>query len=705
MNSETLEARHFVQQCMAVFATFVACIATGLLGSLVMSLVVLLLSQPAHANTADEQGHYLRKQDVQRGSLLLKTAQPGIYLAAPAVRTHVDMQVHGMLARVRVEQVFHNPSQAWVEGEYVFPLPDGAAVDDLTMYIGDRVIKGVIKPHEEARKVYEQAKRTGRKASLVTQQRPNMFSNNVANIAPGEQVRIEIAYQQQVDYRDHVFSLRYPLVVGPRYTPLATAASVRSPAVPQTVVRHPATGKTNPVTIQIRLEPGVALQEIESPYHAITQQRYGAAYDINLAAETIPADRDFELRWTPQPSQAPQAALFVERLGQHDHGLLMIMPPVAEADAISTATREVIYVIDTSGSMGGASIRQARAALLYALRQLRPGDSFNIIEFNSRMQKLYPVAVPATAANLHTARSYVEGLQARGGTEMRPALLAALQNNTAQQQHLRQVIFITDGSVSNEEELFRIIHQRLGNSRLFTVGIGSAPNNYFMRRAAQFGRGSYTHIGKPAEVETRMNALFGKLSRAVLGDVQLNWSGTGIPEQWPRRIPDLYAGEPLLVAVRMENLQGTISVSGQRNGVAWSQAIPVQQAIATQGVARHWARQKIASLMDSLQTGASPEQVKQDVTRLALQHHLVSRYTSLVAVDVTPSRPDTEPLVHKSVPLNLPAGWQYEKVFGNLAQTATPAAELLRLAWWLMLPALFGLWYVAWPRWRAHRAC
>jgi Ca-activated chloride channel family protein len=702
MNSETLAARRFVREGVGAFATLLACIATGLLGSLVMTLIVLLLTQPAYANVAGEQGHYTRKEDVQRGSLLLQTAQPGIYLSAPSVRTHVEMQVHGMLARVKVEQVFQNPSDAWVEGVYVFPLPTSAAVDQLTMYVGERVIKGMIKPREEAKKVYEQAKRSGHKAALVTQQRPNMFSNNVANIAPGEQVRIEIAYQQQVDYRDQVFSLRYPLVIGPRYTPLATASSVQSEPVPQMVVRHPSTGKTNPVSMHIRLEPGMSLQQIESPYHAITQQRYGEAYEITLAAETVPADRDFELRWVPQANQAPQASLYVERVGQHDHGLLMIMPPVADSHAIETAQREVIYVIDTSGSMGGASIRQARAALSHALKQLRPTDTFNIIEFNSRMRRLYQEAVQATPENLSIARHYVSRLEANGGTEMKPALLAALQDTAVDRERLRQVVFITDGSIGNEEELFRIIHQRLGRSRLFTIGIGSAPNSYFMRRAAQFGRGSYTHIGRPDEVETKMNTLLGKLSRPVLGDVQLNWSGQGIPEQWPQRIPDLYDGEPLLVAVRMDHLQGSISVSGQRNGVAWSQAIPVRNAITTEGVARHWARQKITALMDSLQTGAAPEQVKSDVTALALQHHLVSRYTSLVAVDVTPSRPDATPLVHKSVPLNLPAGWEYEKVFGKLAQTATPAGELLRLAWVLILPGLFGLLYIGWPRLRAR---
>lgn len=706
MNPQATEAQQFTRHCLGALLTLLACIGTGLLGSLVMSLVVMLLSGSAFADSHDNEAYYVQKQDVQRGSLLLRTGQDGIYLAAPGVRTHVEMQVNGMLARVRVEQVFRNPNQAWVEGQYLFPLPNGAAVDHLLMHIGDRIIEGQIKPRAEAKQVYEQAKREGRKASLVSQQRPNMFSNEVANIGPGEEIRIEIQYQQRVDYRDRVFSLRYPLVVGPRYTPLASAAGNTAPAIPSAPVLPPEAGKTNPVSITIMLDPGMTLERIDSPYHPIRQQRYGRQYEITLASETVPADRDFELRWVPRASQAPQAALFVERQGDADHAMLMLMPPLVDDALLQAEAREVIYVIDTSGSMAGASIREARAALLLALRQLRPVDSFNIIEFNSSMHRLYPFAVPASTDNLRAAQDYVANLQANGGTEMKPALLAALEHgNDVEQRRLRQVVFITDGSVSNEEELFGIIQQRLGDSRLFTVGIGSAPNGYFMQRAAQFGRGTYTFIGKPDEVEEKIDGLLGKLSRPVLADLQVNWSGQGIPEQWPQRIPDLYAGEPLLLTVRMQRLQGAITVSGRRADEHWSQTLSVAQATPAEGVARRWARDKIASLMDSLQTGADTEQVKQAVTQLALQHHMVSRYTSLVAVDVTTTRPLDESLHHKKVPLNLPQGWQYDKVFGNLAQTATPATQMLYGAALLMLFGVLCLLLINWSFWRGRRPC
>ncbi len=231
----------------------------------------------------------------------------------------------------------------------------------------------------------------------------------------------------------------------------------------------------------------------------------------------VPADRDFELHWTPDVGRAPGAAVFVEPKDGKTYALVMLVPNAPDA-SLPRMPREATYIIDTSGSMAGTSIVQAKAALLYALDRLAPGDRFNVIEFNSRARPLFDVPMPVDPATLGRARSFVSGLKADGGTEMREALTLALRAPKVE-GFVRQIVFLTDGAVGNENELFALIRERLDDRRLFTVGIGSAPNSHFMTKAAQFGRGTFTYIGDTREVQEKMAALFRKLESPVLTDV------------------------------------------------------------------------------------------------------------------------------------------------------------------------------------------
>jgi Ca-activated chloride channel family protein len=325
-----------------------------------------------------------------------------------------------------------------------------------------------------------------------------------------------------------------------------------------------------------------------------------------------------------------------------------------------------------------------------SLTRLRTGDRFNIIQFNSRTGQLFEQARPVTPRSLAAAQAWVRGLRAGGGTEMASALNAALdarQHN----DRVRQVVFLTDGSVGNESRLFGMISARLGDSRLFTVGIGSAPNSYFMKRAARMGRGTFTYIGDVAEVRDRMTEMFARLEHPLLTDIRIDWPGVDA-QMWPARIPDLYRGEPLLVSARLGDLQGEVRVRGVYGGQPWSARLNLAGGSRDSGIARRWARDKIDALMTSLHFGADGDKVRAAVTRLALAHRLVSKYTSLVAVDVTPSRPAAAPLGRGAVPVKLPHGWRYAKVFGALPQTATPAPLLLHIAALSLLLALLSGW-------------
>ncbi|HZF20196.1 MAG TPA: marine proteobacterial sortase target protein, partial [Burkholderiales bacterium] len=589
-----------------------------------------------------------------------------------------------------------------------------SAVDRLRMRIGERVVEGEIRERGAAKKHYEAARDSGRRAALLEQERPNIFTSSVANIGPQEDVVVEIEYQQTLRYDAGAFSLRFPMTVGVRYIPGAPLAERSGGGwSPDTVrvadasritppVLHPSKGPINPVSIRVELNAGVPLSRIDSPYHLVKLARDDDRKNIvELDSGVTPANRDFELAWTPAVQSAPRAAWFAEKRGDRTYGLLMILPPADAGREGRRIPRESIYVIDTSGSMNGTSIAQAREALEFAIDGLAPEDRFNIIEFNSYAKALFREARPATRENRAEARGWVRGLRAQGGTEMALALDLAL-NGSESGERVRQVVFLTDGQVGNEDELFRLIRVKLGDSRLFTVGIGSAPNSHFMTKAAAIGRGTFTYIGKVEEVREKMGALFAKLESPVLKGLKIEWPQGASVESWPSRIPDLYAGEPVVVSVALDRVEGHAIVTGMRGGLPWVETLALGAPAQGSGLGALWARDKIGSLMDALREGASPDETRAKVIELALFHQLVTKYTSLVAVDHTPARPAGADLKTAAMPTNLPEGWNYEAVFGpqpadvaivgRLPQGATDSELKLLTGLILLLVAVLLFW-------------
>mgnify|MGYP001812954971 CR=1 FL=1 len=645
------------------------------------TLMILLLSLPlcgaARAEpprTEDGLGPLRRPEEMSAGGLLLRDSE-GLR-EAPTLSTTVSIEVSGLIARTRISQRFGNPTDAWIEGVYVFPLPERSTVDGLRMRIGERIIEGRVEERARARATYRKAAAEGRKASLVEQERPNIFTTSLANLGPGEEVEVVLTYQEDLRYDRGRFSLRFPMVVAPRYVGgtqrvtgfAGTGWGVNTDQVPDAErltppVAAPAAGLDRPVEISVEIDAGFPLVDVESSSHPIrVQARKGDVYSVRLDEGPIQADADFVLGWRPRVGAEPSAALFREHWAGDDYALLMVMPPSSAEATGPRLSRETILVIDTSGSMAGESIVQARAAVRHALGTLRPEDSFNVIRFASDTTSLHPEARPATPAAIADAQAWVDRLEADGGTEMLPALRQALLPSS-EGRAVRQVVFITDGSVGGEAALFRVIQQDLGRSRLYPVGIGSAPNTHFMTRAARFGRGQFTYIGRPDEVAEKMTALFDQIDRPVLHDLALDWGDAHV-EVWPRRLPDLYAGQPLVVAARLPGDARRVVLTGQREGESIRLELPLAGGQNHEGVARLWARRKVASLMDSLHEGASIDRVSAEVARLGVQHQLVTRWSSLVAVDVTPTAPvDANPET-RAVPTKLPRGWKAESVFG-----------------------------------------
>jgi Ca-activated chloride channel family protein len=382
--------------------------------------------------------------------------------------------------------------------------------------------------------------------------------------------------------------------------------------------------------------------------------------------------------------------LFSEDHDNQTHLLLMLVPPDDANAPMVDVPRELILVIDTSGSMHGTSIEQARQAVLLALSGLQPSDRFNVIQFNSVTHALFPNSVDASPQRLRQAQAYVRSLQAEGGTEMRTALEKALRSDF-DDNYLRQIIFVTDGSVGNEEALFQLIDTELGAARLFTVGIGSAPNGWFMAKAAEAGRGTYTYISALHEVNEKMARLFRKLEQPQITNVDIQWPKGTVVDAYPATVPDLYSGEPVVIKARLNKKPRAgdeVVISGEAVMGEWQAAISLNTENDSAGIAALWARARIAELENRRRRGGDAGQMRAEIVATAIEHHLVSKYTSLIAVDKTPVRPTLEMLGKDQVPNLLPHGQSQQAILG-FAATATSAPLSRMLGAFFLILAMF----------------
>lgn len=590
-----------------------------------------------------------------------------------ALDSEVDYAIGGLVAEARIRQRFVNRSAGWIDATYLLPLPEGAAVHDMELRVGGRTIVGEIREKEQARAEFVEAAASGRRASLVETSRAQLFRTAVANIGPGEAIEVELRWWQPIAFRDGRFSLTLPLTYTPRFVPGAPNAD-GGPGHASADDTHAAAAPT--VRVNVALDAGVALAGVDSPTHALKTSGSGARRQIAFVDGAVPADRDFVLEWTPLLGAMPTSSVLVEEWNGEAYAMALLLPP---AQLPHPLPRELVLVIDTSGSMEGGSITQAKAALDLALQSLRPGDRFNVIQFNSVVEPLFDDAVAATPGDVRLAREWVAGLRADGGTEMGPALQRALAGQR-RDGYVRQVVFATDGAVDDADGLYDAVEHGLGDSRLFAVGIGSAPNAHFIERASRLGRGSSVVVRRLDEVGERMRELFAKLDRPALRDLALAWPAAA--ESYPQQLPDLYAGEPLLVVARLGAARGELKASGASVDAPWSASLRLDRATPASGIARLWAQRKADELQRRLERGEDAEAMRAAIVQLALEHHIVTPYTSLIAVERTPSAPADVEVKSVRIANGMPEGSL------GFAATATPAPLEILLG--LVLLALAG---------------
>lgn len=583
--------------------------------------------------------------EVRQGALEGATAAGA---PSPFVLKHtsVEATITGFVSAVTVTQEFENPFREPVEAVYVFPLPDDAAVDDMTLAAGARVIRASVQKRQEARRLYEEAKAQGRRAALLDQERPNIFTQSVANLLPGETVKVTLHYVAPLRYDDGEYTFNFPMVVGPRYVPgqALPGASQGTGTAPDTTrvidasrVTPPLVDRAgNDVTVAVHLDAGAGVEAIWSASHRmLVDRRSPRQLEVSLdAADRIP-NKDFILRW--RVAGVEKKAALLASGGKGGSFALMVLPEAPGAHA-EILPKELVFVIDTSCSMSGPPLEAAKRAMHSAIEQLNPDDTFMLIDFASTVSTFHSTPLPNTPGNVRRALAYLDALPAGGGTNQLEGLLAAL-DRPADANRLRVVLLMTDGFIGNEREIFAAAQAHLGKARLFGFGVGSAVNHYLLGRLSEIGRGFYQYVRPDEDPQPAVERFVRRIERPLLTDVSVDWGALGVSEVTPAIVPDLFDAQPLILLGRVrEPGRGFVTVRGHVGGRLVETRLDVtlpEQDGAAPGLTAMWARAQIEAL-DRTQDETERAEVIRKITTLGLEYHLVTAYTSLVAVEQAP---------------------------------------------------------------------
>jgi Ca-activated chloride channel family protein len=568
----------------------------------------------------------------------------------PLTHTAVKTDIQGQVISTEVTQRFENKFAEAIEAVYVFPLPNDAAVDDMEMHIGDRVVRAEVRTREAARAAYDAARQQGQRAALLEQERPNIFTFSVANIDPGKAIEVKVHYFQVAHYDHGTYEMAFPMVVGPRYVPgqpLLGAPSGAGPHVDtnqvpdasriSTTYATPAMRSGHSITLALRLDAGSELESVESPTHAIGINRPStASAQITLSDKAEIPNRDFVLRWRlVAPEMKP--SFFAYRPDPAQDGyFVLLMEPRHDAPVTEIAPREIFFLLDTSGSMQGPPIRTAIAAVRKALETLHPSDSFQIIDFADSASSFAPLPLANSPENVKKAHLYLDRLVASGGTNQLAGIHAAL-TAPGDSQRIRYVVFMTDGYIGNEAQVLERTRTELGSARVFGFGIGGSVNRYLLDEVSIAGRGSAEYIKAGEDPNAIIGRFYQRIGKPYLTDIDIDWGSAGVSEVYPSPLPDLSAFQPLVLHGRFKGTgPATLEIKGRVGMRPFSRklnvTLPSTEARGS-AVGRLWAREKISSLTRAMHREGSNPDLPAAITKLGLEHHLVTAYTSLVAID------------------------------------------------------------------------
>lgn len=615
--------------------------------------------------------------------------------ACPLKHTDVTVDVAGFIARVTVKQQFHNPFKDKIEAVYVFPLSQDAAVDRMTMTVGDRIIQGEIKERGEARRIYETAKAEGKVASLLDQERPNIFTQSVANIEPGEKVEIEIAYSETLDWKDGEYHFDFPMVVGPRYMPGTPSGGIGPGIAPPTDQVPDADRISPPVTpegtraghdisIAVNLDAGLPIRRMESKQHQIDVQY--AAEDKSRAVikltskKTIP-NKDFVLVYETSSNEIEDAVL--THTDERGKFFTIVLQPPKRVRQELIVPKEIVFVIDKSGSMRGFPIETAKESMRLCIEGLQENDTFNLMTFAGGVGFCFEKPVPNTDANRRQALDYLASLQGSGGTEMMKVISACLAGQD-DPERVRVVCFMTDGYVGNDMAIIDAVKQNADQARVFSFGIGTSVNRYLLDGMARAGRGEVHYILDERQANGAAERFYERVRMPVLTDVELDFGKLAVEDLYPKQVPDLFSSTPVVVKGRYETGgKTTITLRGKTGEGKFERKIEVtlpDDAPQNEVLAPLWARAKVDDLMHSdlrnIQQGNTNPAVKEEILGLGMRYQLLTQFTSFVAVEQLKITEGGQSRT-VAVPVEMPEGVSYEGVFGRGPSPMASRALLL----------------------------
>ncbi len=632
----------------------------------------VFISRESMRDQQKTQGDNIPGCGVMLGLMPVPDSEAIEHVPLPLAHTDVNAIICGYISSVRVSQQFKNPYDTKIEAVYVFPLPQNAAVNEFVMTIGDRRIRGIIREREEAERLYKEARAQGYRASLMTQERPNIFTQKVANIEPGKQIDVDIRYFNTLAYSDGYLDFVFPMVVGPRFNPPemnggigAVPRGARGSLGQQTEVRYlrPNERSGHDIALTVDIDAGVPIEELVCSSHEVKAIRGDetSGYRVELSKKDSIPNKDFVLR-IKVASDAVRSGLLTYQDEKSGYFSLLLVPP-DELGSLPKHPMEMVFMLDCSGSMNGKPIDQVKDAVRFALNELGPEDSFQIIRFSNDASALGKSPLPATDKNKKRGLKYVKQLEGTGGTMMVEGIKAAL-DFPHDPEKLRVVCFMTDGYIGNEAEILHEVKQRVGAARIFSFGVGSSPNRYLLERMASIGRGSSAYLGLHDDGAEVMGRFLERASRPAMTDVRVDWRGAKVAEVYPSDASDLFVGKPIVITGRFTGeMPKDIAVAGKVGG----EPVLVDVQVSLEGesqdrdaLAGVWARACIADLSDRQAYEGDPHgELAGQITRLALDYNLMSAYTSFVAIDASGRTAGNEG-VTVNVPVPVPDGVRYD---------------------------------------------
>ncbi|PZU98298.1 MAG: trypsin [Pseudanabaena sp.] len=632
------------------------------------------------------------KERPPMGGLYVQPQRPDEVRKQAFTLTNTDVKgkISGNISRVEVTQTFQNPYDQPLEAIYVFPLPDQAAVDDMEIKIGDRVIKGDIKKREEAKAIYEQARQEGRTAGLLEQERDNIFTQSLANIKPGEQIKVTIRYTESLKFEQGDYEFVFPMVVGPRYIPgqaidsqgntfqVPDASRINPPIVP------PETRSGNDINVSLQIDAGVPIRNLYSTSHRLDIQNNGETIQLKLAnGDNIP-NKDLIVRYRVSGDRTEPTVL-TTTTEQGAHFATYLIPAIAYRPN-QIVPKDVVFLMDTSGSQSGDPIIKSRELMRRFINGLNPSDTFTIIDFSNTTRQLSSYPLANNAINRQKAMSYIDQVNANGGTELMNGINAVLKYPSAPDGRIRSVVLITDGYIGNDNEIIAAVQKKLktGN-RLYSFGVGGSVNRYLLDRVAEVGRGTSRVVRQDEATQEVAEKFFRQINNPVLTNIQVKWEGSGnAPEIYPSNAPDLFAEQPLvLFGKKGDRSNGRLKITGiAAGGERYEQTLDVnfENGNSNLGIAQLWGRARIKDLMNQM-FGGEVKSLVDAVTQTALNYRLLSQYTAFVAVsDEVRVKPDGGKITVQ-VPVEMPEGVSYEGIFGGMnapVPTGMPSVQTSR---------------------------